>query len=183
MITDTTFYLNLIIHYSIFGLTLWSIYLPSKRVWPPPSKQSWQYKIYWYLFYIGILLDIALIFQEFNSWIVPDKIRYFIAVPLVLIGSFVVSFGIYTLGLKNTYGLQDGFIEQSPYKYTRNPQYLGDIILILGLILFTNSLNLTVLFLLSIIIFLIMPFSEEIWLEERYGDKYLKYKSKTSRFI
>jgi protein-S-isoprenylcysteine O-methyltransferase Ste14 len=28
-----------------------------------------------------------------------------------------------------------------------------------------------------------MPFSEEIWLEEKYGNQYLEYKNKTSRFL
>jgi protein-S-isoprenylcysteine O-methyltransferase Ste14 len=181
--SNTIFYINLSIHYIVLGLVLWSIFFPSKRIWPPPSKQSWQYKVYWYLFYIGVILDVILIILEFNSWIIPDKIRYFIAIPLILIGTSIVSFGIYTLGIKNTYGLENGFIDKALYKYTRNPQYLGDIILILGLILFVNSLNLTVLFLLAIIIFIIMPFSEEIWLEEKYGNNYIKYKSKTPRFI
>ena len=180
---NAIFYLNLSVHYIIFGLVLWSIFFSSKRIWPPPSKQSWQYKIYWYLFYIGILLDVILTFQEFNIWIIPNEIRYFIGIPLVLIGTSILGFGIYILGIKNTYGLKNGFIDKTPYKFTRNPQYLGDIILIIGLILFINSLNLTVLFLLTIIIFIIMPFSEEIWLEEKYGNEYIKYKNKTSRFI
>jgi len=98
------FYLNLLVHYIIFGLVLWSILFPSKRIWPPPSKQSWQYKIYWYLFYIGVVLDIVLVVQEFNIWIVPNEIRYLIGIPLILIGGFIVSYGIYTLGIKNTYG-------------------------------------------------------------------------------
>ena len=181
--SNTIFYLNLSIHYIIFGLTIWSIFFPSKRIWPPPSKQSWQYKIYWGLFYMSVILDIVLIFQEFNIWIVPDKIRYFIGVPLILIGTFVVTFAIFILGIKNTYGLENGFIDKSPYKYTRNPQYVGDIILLVGLILFVNSLNLTILFLLTIIIFILMPFSEEIWLEEKYGNQYVDYKNITSRFL
>ncbi len=180
---NTIFYINLSVHYIIFGLILWSIFFSLKRIWPPPSKQSWQYKIYWYLFYIGVLLDIVLIIQEFNIWIIPDELRYFIGIPLILIGTFIVSYGIYTLGIKNTYGLKDGFTDKTPYKYTRNPQYVGDIILILGLILFINSLNLTVLFILTIIIFVIMPFAEEIWLEEKYGKEYIEYKNKTSRFV
>ena len=180
---NNIFYLNLLIHYIILGLTIWSIFFPTKRIWPPPSKKSWQYHLYWNLFYAGILLDIVLIIKDFNIWIIPNQIRFFIGIPLILIGGFIVCFGIYSLGLKNTYGLQDGFTDKSPYKYTRNPQYLGDVILLIGLILFVNSLNLTVLFILTIIIFLMMPFSEEIWLEEKYGNQYLEYKNKTSRFL
>ena len=181
--SDTIFYINLMIHYIIFGLVVWSVFFSSKRIWPPPSKQSWQYKAYWSLFYVAVILDIFLVIQEFNIWIIPNEIRYFIAIPLILIGTFIVSYGIYILGIKNTYGLKNGFITKSPYKYTRNPQYLGDIILILGLILFLNSLHITILLILTIIIFIIMPLAEEIWLEEKYGKEYIEYKNKTSRFI
>jgi len=177
------FYINLVLHSIILGLILWSIFFSSKRIWPPPSKQSWQYKIYWYLFYIGIFLDIILILQEFDTWIIQDGIRYFIGIPLILLGTFIMSYSVYTLGIKNTYGLENGLIDKFPYKYTRNPQYIGDIILILGLILFINSLLLTILLLLTIIVFILMPFSEEIWLVEKYGDKYIKYKNRTPRFI
>jgi protein-S-isoprenylcysteine O-methyltransferase Ste14 len=177
------FYINLIIHYTIFGLVVWSILFSSKRVWPPPSQKSWQYKIYWYLFYLAIIFDTILTMYEFNNWLIPTEIRYFIAIPLILIGTFIVSYGIYTLGIKNTYGLENGFTTKSPYKYTRNPQYLGDIILSLGLILFINSLHITILLVLTIIIFTIMPLAEEIWLEEKYGKEYIEYKNKTSRFI
>ncbi len=177
------FYINLSLHYIIFGIIIWSIIFPLKRVWPPPLKNSWQYKIYWGIFYIMMILDFILTIQEFNSWIVPYKIRYFIGLPLILIGFSIMIFAVYTLGIKNTYGLENGFIEKGVYKYTRNPQYLGDIILFLGLTLFVNSLNLTILFLLTIIIFIFMPFSEEIWLEERYKDRYIEYKNRTSRFL
>jgi protein-S-isoprenylcysteine O-methyltransferase Ste14 len=181
--SNIIFYLNLLVHYTVLGLVLWSIFFPSTRIWPPLSKHSWHYKIYWYLFYSGVILDIVLMVQKYNIWIIPNEIRYFIGVPLIVIGTYIVSYGIYTLGIKNTYGLEDGFTDKIPYKYTRNPQYLGDIVLLIGLILFINSLSLTVLFILEIIIFLIMPFSEEIWLEEKYGNQYIEYKNKTSRFI
>ncbi len=177
------FYCNLTVHYIILIVIMWSILFPRYRVWPPPSKHSWQYKVYWNLFYIGSILDMILIFQEFNSWIIPNDIRYFIGIPLILIGLSIVSAGIYTLGIRNTYGLKDGLINKGIYKFTRNPQYLGDIILLFGLSIIVNSLNLIILFLLTIIIFILMPFSEEIWLEEHYGNRYLQYKNITSRFI
>jgi protein-S-isoprenylcysteine O-methyltransferase Ste14 len=177
------FYINLFLHYIVGGFVVYSILFPQKRIWPPPSKNSWQYRWYWNLFYIGVLLDVVLVFLEYDSWIISQKVRYFIGVPLILLGGYIVTKAIFTLGLKNTYGLKDGFVEEGLYKFTRNPQYLGDIILILGLILFLNSLNLTVLLTVAMIIFILMPFSEEIWLEETYKQTYLDYKAKTSRFI
>jgi protein-S-isoprenylcysteine O-methyltransferase Ste14 len=167
----------------LIGLTLWSIFVPQKRIWPPTLKQSWQYKVYWGLFYICVVLDVVLVFYEFDSWNINDNISFFIGIPLILFGLFVLIFSIYTLGIKNTYGLQGQFTIKGLYKYTRNPQYVGDFILLSGLILFINSLDLIILFVLEIITFILMPFAEEIWLEEQYGQEYLNYKYKTSRFL
>jgi len=87
------------------------------------------------------------------------------------------------LGIKNTTGLHSGFVEKMPYKISRNPMYVGDIVLLSGLILFVNSLQSSILGLLAIIIFIIMPIPEEQWLEEKYGEEYLLYKNRTSRFL
>jgi protein-S-isoprenylcysteine O-methyltransferase Ste14 len=139
--------------------------------------------IYWGLFYIGVIIDIYLIFTDWNTWTIPFEIRFYIGIPLIFIGSAFLIWSIYILGIKNTTGLKDGFIVKMPYDITRNPQYLSDIILLIGLILFVNSLIVSVVFLLTIILFFIMPIPEEIWLEEQYGKEYLDYKYKTSRFL
>lgn len=124
-----------------------------------------------------------MIFYEFDTWIIPDAVRYIVGLPSVVIGLSVVCYSVSVLGLKNTYGLKDGFIDKPPYSYTRNPQYVGDIVMIFGLMLFVNSFDMVYLFLLSMMIFIIMPFAEESWLVERYTDKYIRYKNKTVRFI
>jgi protein-S-isoprenylcysteine O-methyltransferase Ste14 len=179
----TIFYITLLIHILLFILTALSIFYPKKRIWPPPSKNSWQYSVYWGLFYLGIVFTAILVIFNYNSWIVSNEIRYFVGLPFIVIGLTILCFAIYILGMKNTYGLEDGFKIKSIYKYTRNPQYLGDMIMLTGLVIFINSIDLTMIFSLQILTFAIMPFSEEIWLEEKYGEEYLNYKQKTSRFI
>jgi protein-S-isoprenylcysteine O-methyltransferase Ste14 len=164
-------------------MVAYSIISAKNRIWPPPSKNSWQYKIYWNLFYLGVILDIILVILEYNTWIIADEFRYYVGLILIAIGTYIVCSAIYTLGLKNTYGLEDGFINQGVYKYSRNPQYVGDIILIIGLIVFINSLHLSILLILTIIIFIMMPLSEESWLEEKYRQKYIDYKNHTPRFL
>jgi len=180
---NSLFTINLIVHYSLLIITVWSIVMPKKRIWPPPSSKSWQYYVYWGLFYIGIGLDVLMLFLSWNTWLIPAEIRYYIGLPLSLVGSLFSIWAIATLGIKNTYGLKEGFVAIKPYKITRNPQYVGDIVLLFGLILWSNSLLLTIIFLLTILIFILMPFSEELWLEEKYGEQYLAYKQKHSRFL
>jgi protein-S-isoprenylcysteine O-methyltransferase Ste14 len=94
-----------------------------------------------------------------------------------------VSWGIITLGLENTHGRRGGFITGGPYRFTRNPQYLGDIVLLIGLMLIANSVAVIVINLLIILSFILMPFAEEIWLEEQYGEAYLQFKARTPRFL
>ena len=124
-----------------------------------------------------------LAFLTWDTWSISSEIRLFIGIPISIIGGMLVTWGIFTLGIANTYGSRNGFINNGPYRYTRNPQYLGDITLFVGLSLVVNSLYVAIPLLLLAITFFITPLSEESWLYDQYGDEYLKYKSGTSRFL
>ena len=70
------------------------------------------------------------------------------------------------------------------YRYSRNPMYLGMILIIIS----TTIYYLNFLSVFSPLIFYIWinKFQinrEEIFLEEKFGSEYLKYKSKTRRWI
>ncbi len=75
-------------------------------------------------------------------------------------------------------------VVEGPYKFTRNPMYLGVSTALLGAaIYFGNLLS----FLSPIIFFLIMnyyfvPFEEKL-LENIFGKKYLNYKKQVRRWI
>jgi len=177
------FALNLISHYILLGMIVFSIIKPKYRIWPPARKDAWQYKWYWGLFYISVILDFVIFLQSFNTWKIDSIFQYALGIPMIMIGGFILLKAIITLGIKNTYGLQGKFINNGIYKFTRNPQYIGDIVLLFGIILFANSKELTLFLFLEIFMFVLMPFSEEIWLEEVYGEDYLQYKEKTTRFL
>lgn len=180
---DLLFHLNIVFHYTMLAGVVYSIAYPAKRIWPPPRKQSWQFLGTWLLFYAAVLITTVLIFLTWNSWIIPPKIRYYIGFPVSLVGGALVSWGIITLGLKNTSGSTGRFIEEGPYRFTRNPQYTGDIILFSGLVLVANSLYVAVPLILQAIIFTITPLTEELWLEEQYGEEYIHYKNRVPRFL
>jgi protein-S-isoprenylcysteine O-methyltransferase Ste14 len=181
--TNIFFYTNISVHYAMLVGVIFSIAYPSKRIWPPLKKWSWQYIVTWFLFYAAVTLTIILAFLTWDTWIISSEIRYFIGIPASLIGGVLVSWGIATLGIENTSGSAGGFVEKGPYQFTRNPQYLGDITLFLGLALVANSLYVAILLILQSIIFAITPLTEELWLEEQYGDDYIEYKSRTPRFL
>jgi len=182
-IRDILFFSDLIVHYGLLVGIVWSVAFPGKRIWPPPKKRSWQHRLTWTLFYLAFILNAALIFVDWNSWFFTDNARFTLGVPLAIIGALLVSWGITTLGGKNTSGLKDGFVSQGPYRFTRNPQYFGDMLLFAGIILISNSSYVLVTHMLLILVFALTPLSEEIWLEEMYGDEYKEYKKNTTRFL
>ncbi|MHA1439238.1 MAG: methyltransferase family protein [Promethearchaeota archaeon] len=177
------FLIDLICLYILLIGVTWSVLFPKRRIWPPPKKALWQYILTWFLFYFVFFLNALLFFLDWDSWIILSPYRFFLAIPLIILGSMLVSWGIHTLGTKNTSGIKDQFITQGPYRYTRNPQYLGDIVLFLGITIFANSLFLVITHLLLSLVFVITPWAEESWLEEQYGEPYLEYKKHTPRFL
>ena len=177
------FYTNIFVHFVMLTGVVYSIARPVDSIWPPPKKQSWQYYVAWLMFYMAVCLTAALSLLTWDTWIISPEISFFIGIPAALIGGALASWGIVTLGIENTYGSAGGFVEKGPYRFTRNPQYLGDIILFLGLALVVNSLYAAIPLILQSMIFAATPLTEESWLEERYGDEYLRYKNRTPRFL
>jgi len=128
-------------------------------------------------------LNAVLLVLDWNSWLFDYDLRLVIGIPFALIGTLLVSWGVTSLGAGNTSGLKDGLVSSGPYRFTRNPQYLGDMILFVGLSVIANSLYLWITHLLITIIFAVAPLAEEIWLEDQYGETYVQYKRGTSRFL
>jgi protein-S-isoprenylcysteine O-methyltransferase Ste14 len=180
---EVLFAIDLVVLYLLLTGIVWSIAVPNKRIWPPPNKNSWQYRVTWILFSLTFILNAAFIFLDWNSWIFTQSSRFLLGIPVAIIGGLLVSWGIYTLGTKNTSGLKAGFITAGPYRYTRNPQYFGDILLFVGMILISNSLYVLITHVLLILVFAITPLAEEVWLEKMYGEEYQQYKLNTSRFL
>jgi protein-S-isoprenylcysteine O-methyltransferase Ste14 len=75
-------------------------------------------------------------------------------------------------------------IINGPFRFSRNPIYLGGVIIILGISVLMGSI---IAFLAPIITFLIVEFYfipiEEKKLEESFGNKYLEYKNQVRRWI
>jgi protein-S-isoprenylcysteine O-methyltransferase Ste14 len=182
MIVRTLFLLALLTGYAYLLLILWSILIPKRRVWPP-GETVWKLYLTWIIFYLEAGLAAALIVLDWDSGSIPIEVRFGVGAPLATLGLGLTMWGIRTLGLYNTHGLHGELIVQGPYHFTRNPQYLGDVILLVGIMLMVNSVMVAVINLLIILIFIFMPFSEELWLKEQYKDAYLSYMMQTPRFL
>jgi len=182
-IKEIVFFADIAVHYVLLSGMVWSVAFPKRRIWPPPKKQAWQYIIIWTLFYLAIVLNVSLLVLDWNNWIISKSVRFFVGIPIIVIGTLLWSWGIATLGIKNTSGIKIEFVTIGPYRFTRNPQYLGDVILFVGITTLSNSLYLATVHVLGAMVFLITPLAEEVWLEKQYGEQYIQYKNATPRFL
>ena len=73
---------------------------------------------------------------------------------------------------------------QGPYRFSRNPMYLGELVLWLGWALFYGSVAILIGFLLMWVMmnFRAVP-REERDLEARFGESYLEYKDNVPRWF
>ncbi|MBI5405665.1 isoprenylcysteine carboxylmethyltransferase family protein [Candidatus Kaiserbacteria bacterium] len=75
-------------------------------------------------------------------------------------------------------------VSTGPYRLTRNPIYLSMTFLVLGIAVWANSLWILVTL---VPVLLIMQFGvivrEESYLTKKFGDEYLRYKSKVRRWV
>ena len=75
------------------------------------------------------------------------------------------------------------FVMSGPYKYVRNPMYIGYVSLLLGFGLYRQSLAILLLALsLLLLIHLFICLVEEAGLARRFGDSYLEYKRSVNRW-
>jgi len=156
----------------------------SFRFWPPDSPDSWQFFAAWS---IALVVAVEFLFVgllDFDSLILPGlRARLPVVVAIVLP---VTALGIWVYAVfpyKAIIGLGDRLVTRGPYRYTRNPQYICDISSILAYMILTNSWMVCVLGILGTVLNILAPFTEEPWLEERFGEEYLAYKCRVPRFF
>lgn len=164
----------------MFALTL---RLPRFRFWPPPSHRTWQFFFSWLIaslvavdfFFVGIL--------DFDSFFLNHWLRFPAALLLFILSSGIGFWSFGTLGLRATIGLGDELITVGPYRYSRNPQYIADSLSAIAYMVLTNSWMVWVVGILGVTLNVLAPFTEEPWLEERFGESYLEYKRRVPRFL
>jgi protein-S-isoprenylcysteine O-methyltransferase Ste14 len=154
------------------------------RFWPPPSHRSWQFFASWFLAAIVAVNFLFLGPLDFDSFWLPDFWSRFPAAITLLIVATAIGTWVYAVfPFHATIGLGIRLITAGPYHYSRNPQYIGDSLSILAYMILTNSWMVWVIGALGVLLNVLAPFTEEPWLEERFGDEYRKYKASVPRFI
>jgi len=152
------------------------------RFWPPPKPRSWQFFTSWMIASIVIVNFLFLGLLDYDSFIFPHlSLRLPFAIGFFILGSGIGSWAVASFGLKNTIGVANKLVTAGPYQYSRNPQYIGDSLNIIGYAILTNSWMIWIIGLLGIALNFFAPHVEEPWLEEEYGESYLEYKKRVPR--
>ncbi|WP_306052742.1 methyltransferase family protein [Natronococcus wangiae] len=149
----------------------------------PPGEQDWRFYAQWTLsqVFTASLLVVALV--DWNGLGLPRT-------PSLLVGSalFVPGFAVaiasgFDLGAEETAGLTGELRTGGWYRYSRNPQYVGYVVASVGFVLLANSALVAVLCAIYVGWWLTLPFAEEPWLREQYGEAYERYVERAPRFV
>lgn len=177
------FIITIVAEILLGGSLVITLLSPKYGIWPPPSKNSWQFWYTWALTIISVLGVILLSIVDWNSFVLSHWSRYPVGAIFMIMGLIIAIWGVKTLSTHSSLGLKGKLVTGGPYKYSRNPQYLGSIILIVGIIVFSNSILTLIVGLAGIFWFVLAPLTEEPWLREEFGEQYDEYCRKVRRFV
>ena len=157
------------------------------QIWSPPRRDTWQYRLTWTLFtasFLGFLIVGGLDSGSLglHRWL-GEAGTIILGSTLFMAGTALASYAMGFLGLRGALGLEAELVTEGPFAVSRNPGYVGDLVLIAGYVVLTDSRLAAVVGALGAVWFLLAPFAEEPWLEEHYGDAYREYKKQCPRFL
>lgn len=185
--TDLLFWLTILVMGGLNLTLIATLMHPSVQIWPPPGPRTGPYWLTWSLFVlatIGFLLVGALDTGTLGLHrLLGDAGTLLIGSILFGGGTAFASYAMGTIGRRAALGLEADLVSDGPYTLSRNPGYLGDLVLMAGYTILTDSRLAGLLALVGAVWFTFAPFAEEAWLEERYGEEYLRYKERRPRWI
>lgn len=183
-IANLAFTLSLISIAAIFGLSFATLCIKNLTFFPPPSKQSWQSKIFLALFRGFIYPLIGLSLFLFMSFETPRNL------PILIVGSCLILTGLglaffitYKMGWRTAFGDNGGLMTTGWFRYSRNPVYVATWAAMIGWAMLVPDWKTWVLLLFWASLYLFAPLFEEPWLESHYGESYTEYKKTVPRFF
>ncbi|WP_258096482.1 methyltransferase [Salinibacter sp. 10B] len=99
------------------------------------------------------------------------------------VSGWIASYAMGSIGHRAALGLEAELVTEGPYAISRNPGYVGDLLLMIGYVVLTDSRLAAIVAAVGAIWFILAPFAEEPWLETQYGEAYRRYKECHPRFL
>ena len=152
---------------------------------PQPTSVPWP----------PLLIATALIIGWLAGWLHPlpwpgldDWPARLVGYGLGIAGIALVAWSAATLARAGTtvrpHRGADRLVTDGPFRWRRNPIYMGDVLILLGIAQLTHNIWFAILapvFALAVFWLAIVP--EERHLEERFGQAYVDYKARTRRWF
>jgi protein-S-isoprenylcysteine O-methyltransferase Ste14 len=162
---------------------LWSIAFPDRRIWPPLRQFSWQAYLMWVLFLLSGAGALGVGILDWGSVSLAAWARWLVGGPLFLAGHSLGLRAMRSMGLSTTCGGQSGLVLAGPYRFSRNPQYVGFIVALVGWAVLAGSVLALVAAAVGTAALVLAPFAEEPWLLEAHGPAYDEYRRMVPRFL
>ncbi len=132
---------------------------------------------------LSILGALVLGVLDWNSFILDHPVRFALGAALAAPGGAFALWGFLGLGVHASQGFAGELTATGAYRYSRNPQYVGTIVGLLGYVLICNSVLTLIVWVLWSVWFVLAPLAEEPWLREQLGAGYREYAAKVPRFL
>ncbi|HOU12921.1 MAG TPA: phosphatidylethanolamine N-methyltransferase family protein [Anaerolineae bacterium] len=163
--------------------SLFSALFPKRQLWPPSHRRAWQAYVMWALFIASGAGVIALGLMDWDANPLAPWLQWAVGAPLWVGGGGLALWATQGLGLAPTLGDAQGLTQRGPYRFSRNPQYVGYSVSLIGWAMMTSSTLTFVAAAVGIGAFIVAPFAEEPWLLKQYGSTYEAYMRAVPRFV
>jgi len=160
-----------------------SITAPHRRIWPPMQANAWGQAVMLALFAISGVGGVLLGVLDRDSAPFAVWVRVGPGLALWLGGLALALWAVITLGFAPTSGEEGPLTRRGPYGFSRNPQYVAFIAMLIGWPLLAASWLTLVAGLAGIVPLVLVPFAEEPWLRERHGSAFDAYVRSVPRFL
>ena len=165
------------------AVLLWSICFPERRLWPPQIYSNWKSALVW----AGTLgIFVSAIWLGISGWgsaPISPWLRFSLGPILLVLSNLAVWAEAARFGYAQTSGAPGELVMSGLYKYSRHPQYVADVAMLIGWFALTASMPALPVLIAGVTALLIAPFAEEPWLKEKYGDAYRDYTRQVPRFL
>jgi protein-S-isoprenylcysteine O-methyltransferase Ste14 len=140
-------------------------------------------------FFYVIPLGIGVLIHRLHPIsLMPREVAVLLGIPLAVLGIALIAFAMVLFFRARTSPIPikptTAIVETGPYRFTRNPMYLGLALLYLGVTLWVDTF--WPLLFLPLVIFMVQRFviaREERYLEAKFGESYRGYKGRVRRWI
>lgn len=176
--------LGLVIALSTLAAIAWSILHPARRIWPPQHYDERCTPILvWVPTFALAGIIVWLGFAQWGTLDLPLWLRWGVGLPMILVANVAVWFEVVRFGMHQTGGAVGPLRAEGLYRWSRNPQYVADAVMVVGWVLLSASPNAILIGAFTIVGLLVAPLAEEPWMAERHGKAWHDYAGRVRRYV